>query len=61
MQTDQERLYIASRMVRGVANCLAEFANCTDIIDCWDLMEMAGQLDIGTAVDSVDTLTCPTV
>jgi hypothetical protein len=51
MQTDQERLYIASRMVRGVADSLAEFANCTDIIDCWDLIEMAGQLDI--VVDTI--------
>ena len=51
MQTDQERLYIASRMVSGVAECLTEFASCTDIIELWDLMELVGQLEI--AVDTI--------
>jgi len=51
MQTDQERLYIASRMVSGVAECLAEFASCSDLMELWDLMELAGQLEI--AVDTI--------
>lgn len=51
MQTDQERLYIASRMVSGVADCLNEFASCADLIGLWDLMELAGQLEI--AVDTI--------
>jgi hypothetical protein len=51
MQTDQERLYFAGRMVSGVADCLIEFANCTEQIELWDLMELAGQLEI--AVDTI--------
>lgn len=51
MQTDQERLYIASRMVSGVAECLTEFASYTDPIELWDLMELVGQLDI--AVETI--------
>jgi hypothetical protein len=51
MQTDQERPYIARRMVSGVADCLTEFASCTDEIELWDLMELAGQLEI--AVDTI--------
>ena len=51
VQTDQERLYVASRMVSGVADCLTEFASCVDLIDLWDLMELAGQLEI--AVDTI--------
>ena len=51
MQTDQERLYLAGRMVSGVADCLIEFAHCAEQIDLWDLMEMAGQLEI--VVDTI--------
>lgn len=51
MQTDQERLYLASRMVGGVADCLTEFASCTHLIELWDLMELAGQLE--SAVDTI--------
>ena len=51
MQSNQERLYIASRMVSGVADCLIEFASFTDAIELWDLMELAGQLE--TAVDTI--------
>jgi hypothetical protein len=51
MQTDQERLCIASRMVSGVADCLTEFASCTELIELWDLTELAGQLEV--AVDTI--------
>ena len=51
MPTDQERLYTASRMVSGVADCLTEFASCTDLIELWGVMELAGQLEI--AVDTI--------
>ena len=51
MQTDQERLYLASRIVSGVADCLTEFASCTHLIELCDLMELAGQLEI--AVDTI--------
>jgi hypothetical protein len=51
MPTDQERLYIASRMVSSVAECLAEFASYTNLIELWDLMELAGELEI--AVDTI--------
>ena len=51
MQSNQERLYIASRMVSNVADCLIEFASYTDAIELWDLMELAGQLE--TAVDTI--------
>jgi hypothetical protein len=46
MQTDQERLYIASRMVSGVADCLTELASITDNIELWDLLELAGELEV---------------
>jgi len=51
MQTDQERLYIASRMVSGVADYLTESLSCTELIDLWSLMELAGQLKV--AVDTI--------
>ena len=51
MQTDQERLYVASRLVSGVADCLTEFASCSGAIEMWDLMELVGQLEI--AVDTI--------
>ena len=51
MQTDQERLYIASMMVSGVADCLTEFASFSEVIELWDLKELAGQLEI--AVDTI--------
>jgi hypothetical protein len=51
MQTDQERLFIARRMVSGVADCLHEFAICTDVIESWDLMELAGELEV--AVETI--------
>ena len=38
-------------MVSGVADCLTEFASCADLIDWWDLIELAGQLEI--AVDTI--------
>jgi hypothetical protein len=50
-QTGQERLYIASRKVSGVADCIAEFASCSDAIEIWDLMDLVGQLEI--AVDTI--------
>ena len=51
MQTDQERLYIASRMVSGVADYLTESASCAELIDLRDLLELAGQLNV--AVDTI--------
>ena len=51
MRADQERLYIASRMVSGVADCLTEFASCADAIELSDLMELVGQLEI--VVDTI--------
>jgi hypothetical protein len=51
MQTDQERLYVASRLVSDVAVCLTEIANCIELIELCDLMELAGQL--GIAVDTI--------
>ena len=51
MQSNRERLYIASRMVSGVADCLIEFASYTDAIELFDLMELAGQLE--TVVDTI--------
>ncbi len=51
MQTNQERLYIASMMVSGVADCLAEFAGYAEKIEVSDLIELADQLEI--AVDSI--------
>lgn len=38
-------------MVSGVVDCLIEFANCAELIDLWDLMELAGQLE--SAVDTI--------
>jgi hypothetical protein len=39
---NQERLYFANRMVRGVADCLIEFSNYSGGMELWDLMELAG-------------------
>ena len=38
-------------MVSGVADCLIELTTCTDSIELWDLLELAGQLEI--AVDTI--------
>jgi hypothetical protein len=51
MQNNQERLHIASQMVSGVADCLIEFAGYAEAIELWDLIELAGQLEI--AVDAI--------
>jgi hypothetical protein len=53
MQTNQERLYIASRTIGGVADCLSEFARCAYEPELWDLMELVGQLEM--AVDAIRT------
>jgi len=37
--------------VRGVADCLTEFAICTDVIESGDPMELVGQFEI--AVDPI--------
>jgi hypothetical protein len=52
MQTDQERLYVASRMVSGVADCLIEFASCAELIELWDLMELVGQLKVAVETNA---------
>ena len=51
VKTDQERLCAASKMVRGVAERLTEFASYADLIELWDLMEIVGQLEI--AVETI--------
>jgi hypothetical protein len=51
MKANQERLYTASRMVSGVADCLTEFASCAVVIELSDLMELVGQLEI--VVDTI--------
>jgi hypothetical protein len=38
-------------MVSGVADCLMAFANLCDVLAMWDLMELAGQLEI--AVETI--------
>jgi hypothetical protein len=50
-QSDQERLYLASRMESGDADFLTDFASCTEVVELWDLMELARQLEI-----TVDTI-----
>ena len=51
VQTDQERLYAANKMVSGVAERLTEFASYAGLIELWDLMELVGQLEI--AVETI--------
>ena len=43
MQSNQERLYIASTMAGGVADCLIEFSSYSEAIEVWNLMELASQ------------------
>jgi len=38
-------------MVSGVADYLTESLSCTELIDLWSLMELAGQLKV--AVDTI--------
>jgi len=51
MSTNQERLYCASQIVNCVANVLIDFAKCSQQMETFDLMELAGRLDI--AVDTI--------
>lgn len=49
MQTQQERLYITSRIVEGVADCLVDYASCDQPIELFDLLELVGRLDLVVA------------
>ena len=46
MQTHQERLYIASRIVDGVADCLVDYASCNQSAELFGLLELVGRLDL---------------
>jgi hypothetical protein len=50
MPMNQERLYHASRIIEGVSLCLFDYASCAGVIDCFDLMELAGRLDLAVEV-----------
>lgn len=51
MFTNQERLYNASRVIEGVLLCLLDYASNAENIDYFDLVELAGRLDL--AVDAI--------
>ena len=51
MQTQQERLYIVSRIIEGVADCLLDYASCDQPVELFDLLELVGRLDL--AVTSI--------
>ena len=51
MSTSQERLCAASRLIGGIADVLIDFASCPGEIELFDLLELAGRLDL--AVDAI--------
>lgn len=51
MSMQQESLYAASRIVAMVAECLFDYANCDGDVGTFELLELAGRLDI--AVDAI--------
>ena len=46
MQQPQERFFIASGIVKSVANILIDFATFGEVIELCDLVELAGQLEL---------------
>ena len=46
MQQPQERIFIASGIVKWVANTLIDFATFGEVIELCDLVELAGQLEL---------------
>jgi hypothetical protein len=51
MSHDQERLYVASRIVGGVADCLVDYAHSNERIHLSDFLELVGRLDL--AVEAI--------
>jgi hypothetical protein len=45
VQSDQERIYQASRIVEGVALCLLDYALSISDFDRFDAAELAGRLE----------------
>jgi hypothetical protein len=50
MQSDQESIYQASRMVEGVVACLLDYASFSHEIELFDVMELIGRLDLAVGV-----------
>lgn len=48
MQSDQERVYQATRIVDGVMLCLLDFAQSDFEMDRFDAAELAGRLELAT-------------
>lgn len=44
--SQQEQLYVASRIASSVADCLIDYASCEVTIDVFELLELAGRLDL---------------
>ena len=51
MQSEQERLYQASRLIEGVAACLIDFSSCRGPIDFFEIMDLVGRLEF--AADTI--------
>ena len=51
MSIQQENLYAASRVVAMVADCLIDYASCPAEVGTFELLELAGRLDL--AVDAI--------
>lgn len=51
MATPQEKLYSASRIIAIVADCLIDYASCGGNVGTFELLELAGRLDL--AVDAI--------
>lgn len=49
MGSQQEQLYAASRVVEGVADCLVDYASCSQSVELYDLLELVGRLDLAVS------------
>ena len=45
----QEQIYIASQIISAVADCFIDYSSCGGLADTYELMELAGRLDVAIA------------
>jgi hypothetical protein len=50
MNSREENLYQASRIVSSVADCLIDYASCNQIIEFTEIAELVGRLDLAVEV-----------
>ena len=50
MRSQQEQFHAASRVIEGVADCLVDYASCSQFVELYDLLEFKGRLELAVFV-----------